>query len=153
MSSKTLTPLEQIQALQLQINKQIDSVKIQFAKELEVARKTFVVLTELGVKDIWSDPQYVEVVKAFGIGAKAKSTTPRKPRTPKEGDTGKLTVADAIVKALEDGATKNIAGIKELASEIKGSEIPDTTVNQTLGKLVKEGKIKKGGDRGTYQKA
>ncbi len=141
----TLSAAEKIKSLQTEINKQIEAVKTDLAKQLNTACETLKVLRELEVKDVLSDPQYAEYVQVLGIPTigdpKIADVFTVQNRRGMKLATRDITVAAAILKSLDDKMERNVLGINEKASEIRGETIKPSTINQTLMKLKKDRKV------------
>jgi hypothetical protein len=145
--------VKKIHRLQKQIRKQTEAVKTQLAHELSVACDTFKTLTELGVTNIFKDPQYTKYLRILNIQAvrngESPTTKPKVGRGRGRRASGKMTVGDAILKALESGSPMKVAAIGEKASAAKGKKIGLPSLNQTLMRLKKDGKIANP-ERGQY---
>ncbi len=150
---RILNPLERIQSLQIQIRKETDALKTQLAKELSAACKSFEVLKQLGVEDVLSEPDYFEYRNILGIGnssPSAPAATKTKTNAAAPSDVRPGSVADAINQTLANGTAMDIATIVGGVAKIKPGT-SSATVNLTLGKMFKDGLIKKPA-RGIYQK-
>src|SRR5262245_48159708 len=122
--------IKKIHRLQKQIRKQTEAVKTQLAHELSVACDTFKTLTELGVSNVLTESQYTKYLRILNVRAvngRAESapttTKPKVGRGRGRRASGKMTVGDAILKALESGSQLDIETIGEKASAAKGKKI------------------------------
>ena len=135
---------QRIQSLQADIAKETDNLKVQLAKELDKACNTFKMLTELGIKDILSDPQYAEFTYTLGIKKEA-------PPVPAKAE--KITVKEAILEVMRINRQTNVATIVSNVAQMK--KVAVTTglkagVAQGIAQLKKAKKLKKV-SRGIYQ--
>jgi hypothetical protein len=134
-------------------NKLLSGVKTKLAKELTAAAITLETLTRNGVTNIFKEPEFADVVKAFRIGQ--PDATPVKPvvkeKAPKGDGAPRIYTHDAIMQAMADGVERGPAALLVMVEEIKGS-VSKVSISQALAKLVKENKLVNTG-RGLYRKA
>lgn len=132
---------ERIESLKEQMLKETDALKVELANELKEACDTYRTLLELGIKDIFKDPQFAEYVKILNInnGSIGTETMTAKGRAPKNS------LRTHILEILSNGHKMSHSQIKDALSKRMGGGYNNNQYN-LLAKMVDEKVISQDGD-------